>query len=310
MKYCLVTPTEFTEYSNSGWHFITAGIRHLIKLADPEAVFGDVSFFDESKWPRDLIFSKYDWIVICGNPRYDGTELDDWLYYGMLSRIMKIKNRINISVLDAWQGAGAPLGKSTSENVEMLAAKQRNRNIVQLLKDMDAKVISRCPTSHELNNYLGLKSEYMPCSSYWGVKEFRVPKYNPYKKIVIPYRMHGFEGAKGILRTLSRTHQVISTNAYDAEFCCDIGVSSPLVTNPEALLVLYSQCEEVISFRLHAAIPAASIGCAVHYLAIDSRGEVCEPFGISCSDYRDGVTETSQAVPPPAPDLRKILGVM
>ncbi len=314
MRYGLISPTAVSIHSNAGWHFITAGIKYLIRLADPEAEFTYVDFFDKDKWWPTNPFMTFDWVVICGNPRYSTGADDEWLYVGMLTLLKKIHDLTGVQVLDAWQGAGAPLGKSSGENAIELYRLAHNREIIRLLKSMKAKVITRCATSQRINEIGDLESVQMPCSSFWGAHEIvrdfpnqTFPKAD--KKIVIPFHMEGFEGAAGIMRTLSRTHEIYATCILDSEWLSAIGLKHIMIYDPTDLVNLYLQSKEVISYRLHAAIPAASVGCKVFYSAIDSRGETCESFKIPYADYRGGIYEPALAVRPAAPDLKEILGV-
>lgn len=304
MRYGLITPPAGTIEGNAGWFFITAGIKSLIKQQDKEATFEYLDFFDLDKWPTDEELKGFNKLVICGNPRYDLSTDDTWLYHGMLDALNRIHKNTGVGIIDGWQGAGAPLGASISESIEVLTSNQRNQNIVKLLKQMKAKVITRCPISQGVNEALGLNSVQRPCSSFWGARSLPVPDAGPRtRKVVIVNDLGGYHGSLALVRTLGRTHEIIATNGDDARWCERENLNFSLVYSPKSLCTLYKECEEVISFRLHAAIPAASLGAKVWFAAIDSRVCTTVPFGIPSADYREGIGQSKLCITPDCPPI-------
>jgi hypothetical protein len=53
------------------------------------------------------------------------------------------------------------------------------------------------------------------------------------------------------------------------------------LSDPAELLEFYSRVDRMHSFRLHASIPALSLGANVTDYAIDSRCLTLEPFGVA-----------------------------
>jgi hypothetical protein len=53
-----------------------------------------------------------------------------------------------------------------------------------------------------------------------------------------------------------------------------------LVTHPRELLRLLARAARVLSFRLHASIPALSLGCEVADVAFDARSLTLRLFGV------------------------------
>ena len=302
MNYCLFTPYLVRPASNAGWHMITAGIKYLIRQADPDAKFNSVGMFS---WPKNHDFKNYDRLVLCGNPRYDlGSKEGAWLYEGLLTKMVKL----GIPIIDAWQGTGCPLGGGRESNLDQLGDNQRNKNIIQILKRAKAKVITRDSLTQQLNEMYELDTILLPCSSYWAAKEYNTSvKSIRTEKIVVIYRMPGYSDIQGLLKTLSRTHRIIATSSYDSEWCESIKLKYELIYDPIELLELYSNCIEVISYRLHAAIPAASLGCNVYAGGIDTRVEACALFDIVFGDYRDGVAEPKEITTKEPLDLTNIL---
>lgn len=300
MNYCLITPYLASSKYNVGWDMITAGIKYLIRKADSKAVFEYVNMFEI---PKDHDFTNYDRLVICGNPRYDDDRVrGEWLYEGLLEKLVSLK----IPLIDAWQGAGCPLGMSLTDSVDLLSSNDKNKNILKLLHN--AKIITRDTISQTLNEKHGLNSTLLPCSSFWANLEYGICRNkNKTENIVVVFNMDGYDGIQGILKTMLRTHRMIATATTDSNWCISFGLKHDLILDPIELLKLYSISQEVISFRLHAAIPAAGLGCSVYMAAIDSRAEACELFDIPYGDYRNGIGE-SKIVNYIAPiDISKII---
>jgi hypothetical protein len=101
--------------------------------------------------------------------------------------------------------------------------------------------------------------------------------------------------------------EVIAINWGDYEWAISNGIDATLISDAGKLLRTYSRCDLVVSLRVHAAIPAASLGCEVGLLAVDSRALIAEPFGIPISPF----TDLQYGVIPPAsfasiPDKRVV----
>jgi hypothetical protein len=106
---------------------------------------------------------------------------------------------------------------------------------------------------------------------------------------------------------------VISCRLSDYETFGAVGVRSTLVSEPAALLRLYSSLDRELSFRLHAAIPAASVGCEVGMVATDSRPMACEEFEIptiNIGDLMFGEPPFAHARQPDEEDVVEILRSM
>jgi hypothetical protein len=294
MKYLLLSPHFVGATANAGWNFITAGIRDELSRRDEHSTFDTFDGFFNEQWPDAEFFRQFDCVVVCGNPRYSLSDGLPWMYVGMFSQLLTLRKECGFKVIDAYQGAGAPLGLDFDEAAEALAGNEANRKVGELLRAMDAEVITRDGIAQRVNEIWGLPSVQKPCSSFAGALTF--PPYSshivgpPRSKIGIAKNMDGYAGGAELLRTLALHYEVIATCLEDAEFCARENIPFILIYTPRFLVTLYSQADEVISFRLHAAIPAKACGAKrVCYLAIDSRGETCRAFDIPFGDYRDGV---------------------
>jgi hypothetical protein len=301
VKYCLVTPRKDDLFGgkreNPGWDLITSGIQFIISKNDQSAEFSFHDMFSEE------ININADRIVICGNPRFDlDTKGGNWLYEGLFSELKKL----GIPILDAWAGTGVPLGEVKFSEI---VKNKRNINIARSLKKSNC--IARDNLTKRIFDFFRINSVLLPCSSFFAKDFFGIHQHKPrsgiFRKVFISYCMTGYEGGKELIEKYSETHEVVSTNTLDYEYCQSIGIASRLISDHVSLLELYSHCAEVVSLRLHAAIPAASLGAKVHLFAVDSRAEACDLFNISYSDYRVDEINFKKTHTIAIPDIRKIL---
>ena len=86
--YALIAPIHTGSDSNPGWHFITAGIEHLVRLADPEAVFLEVNMLaPDPAW--QIVAANCRAMFFCGNPRFNTTEEKVFWDWRVWERIQK-----------------------------------------------------------------------------------------------------------------------------------------------------------------------------------------------------------------------------
>lgn len=296
MKHLLLSPHKVHPSANAGWHFITAGIEYLLGRADENATFETLDAFslNAETMPKADDFSQFDCVVLCGNPRWGFGEKGEWLYNGLLAYLADAQKTAGFRFLDAWQGAGYPLGMA--DPVSELCGNESNKETARLLKELKAQIVTRDYAAAMVCARFGLPYTPLPCSSYFGVRQF-MPRQRGERtrRVVIAGNLDGYDGAAGLLRTLSRHHEVVATCLPDSEFCSREGIRHSLIYAPADLVALYLECVEVVSFRLHAAIPAAACGAQVYNLAVDSRSETGAPFGVPFGDYRNGVRYTAHA---------------
>src|SRR5690606_26462799 len=128
----------------------------------------------------------------------------------------------------------------------------------------------------------GVSAVRLPCSSWWAARELNVgpvegwlPSFDEptpptrRRRVLVPIR--GVD--PDVLAGLAETREIVAVTQADADWCAGQGLASTMVCAPFRLLLLFAECEEVVSFRLHAGIPAASVGARVVLAAIDSRAQ-------------------------------------
>lgn len=296
MNIALVTPADTSCLSNPGWHMITAGIRWLVRLAVPEARFIVVDMLrdDPAQWAAA---KTCDALLLCGNPRFSLSAGTPWWEAGIWQRLNQAR-AAGVRVIDAWGGACYPHADEYPDLDTMAAeleALPRTQHALAVARLMHG-VIVRDALAQRIYERAGIAAELLPCSSWWAAQEFGVepaPWHQVDRRInaVVLTALDGHDWAGPGIETLcanmlalpqSRGGRVVqlATTWADYVWARSVGLQPRLVTDAESLLRIYAQCNAVASFRVHASIPAASLGCAVATLAIDSRARLVCPFDL------------------------------
>lgn len=313
MRIGLVTPRAAGPDTNPGSELITAGIRWLLRTALHDVEFVEVDML--SPW-GDAEYEagrRADVLVLCGNPRFD-TGDHQWLYAGLI-RAMAECGR---PMVDLCVGACVPLDTPPAEAAGILLGSARNQEIIDLLRTFRA-VVTRDELARRVLRDAGVPAIRLPCSSWWAARECRVspveeqqptvdePPRTRSRRVLVPIRGVDPE----VLAGLAETREIVAVTKADADWCAEQGLYAPLVCDPLRLLHLFAECEEMVSFRIHAAIPAASLGARVVLAAIDSRAQAGEAFGIPWGDYRAALPDPGLALEPinPVPALRRVMHV-
>jgi len=284
----LVTPIYEGVHSNPGSEMITAGIRYLVRQAvrGPEFVQIDMLRDNPAHWAAA---QDCDALIICGNPRFS-TCATEWWESGIWERLVAAQ-RSGVRVIDGWAGATHWYDPAATleEMATRIASHGANAEAMHSAKQIHAR-ITRDRLMQRIYSDAGASSTLLPCSSWWA--RLDVPWEQAAKRsgTAVVLGTHDMDWPLDCVRAcLGRLEgaDVISCALSDYERFGAVGVRSTLVSDPAALLRLYSSLDRVLSFRLHAAIPAASVGCAVGMVATDSRPLACEEFGIPSIDIGD-----------------------
>ncbi len=289
----LITPADTSCLANPGWHLITAGIRWLVRQAvsDSSFIIIDMLRDDAEQWAAAM---RCDALLLCGNPRFSLSDGDPWWECGIWQRLLGAQ-MAGIRVIDAWAGACYPHAEPYPDLDEMAAQIEtlpRNQAALQVARQLSG-VIVRDALALRIYERAGIPAELLPCSSWWAARQYRVYRDLPlckgrYNAIVLT-KLDGHEWAPEMLRRMTSTIAEsdyagpvvqIATTWGDYLWARDAGLAPNLITDPASLLRVYANCNAVASLRVHASIPAASLGCAVATLAIDSRAMVVEPFDL------------------------------
>lgn len=312
MRIGLVTPRAAGPDTNPGSELITAGIRWLLRSALRDVEFVEIDMLQPWGDAEYEAGGGVDLLVLCGNPRFDTGE-HQWLYAGLI-RAMAECGR---PMVDLCVGSCVPLDTPPAEAAGLLLGSSRNQELLGQLRGSRA-VVTRDELSRRVLRDAGVPAVRLPCSSWWAAQEFRVgpvegwlPSFDEptpptrRRRVLVPIR--GVD--PDVLAGLAETREIVAVTQADADWCAGQGLASTMVRDPFRLLLLFAECDEVVSFRLHAGIPAASVGARVVLAAIDSRAQAGDAFGIPWGDYRLPLPEPAHALEPinPLPALRKVL---
>lgn len=285
MRIGLVTPTEISNSVNPGSHMITAGIRYLLEQVVPDAEFVPIELLLPWGSNERQIAATCDALVLCGNPRFD-TGNDQWLYTDVLDEMLAI----GCPVYDLYGGSCTPLGLNENEQLNALVENERNRDIAKRMSRC-AGVTVRDVMSAHVCRALGIDAILLPCSSWWAASAYGVERIGGQRRIMIPIQGQDID----LIRMLAKGREVVTVSQEDHEWYLSRGLDSKLIFDPYELLLLFSECEEVVSSRLHCTIPAASLGCSVLIVEIDTRADACVFFGIKGSPLIENMPDSRKS---------------
>lgn len=294
--YALITPIHTGSDSNPGWHFITAGIEHLVRQADPEAVFHEVNMLrPDPAW--HVVAANCRAMFFCGNPRFNTTEEKvfwDWHIWE------RIRNRLDLGVplIDAWAGSAHPLPiPAVGEMVNRMRAMAKTQAILAYEKHA-LLCIARDVTAYELLKTANPNTVLWPCSTWWAAEEMSPELAETASRAlkshnVISLRRVGEWQISFVRRWFKRLSDELPTIvlahcyrdwAWFHQRLPELSVQC--VTHPRTLLRVLAHTRKCISFRTHVSIPALSLGARVADVSIDSRSMTLAPFGVA-SDSLD-----------------------
>lgn len=313
MRVALVTPLDAGIHANPGWRFITAGIRWVVRCADPTAEFIEVSMLDDR--PDDWrAASTCDATILCGNPRFSmSTGLEYWE-----STIWERLVALDMPVIDAWAGSAFPfsdLAPTVDEMAVAIGAFPGRSRRLQLAARIPHH-ITRDATMQRIYEAVGIASVLLPCSSWWAADDLAV-RPEPEKRFdaIVLYRMAGHAWVPdALIAAAARMSdglpvRIIAPTCEDFEWA-DPFVAAELVSDPVSLLRVLAGARRVLSFRIHSAIPAASVGARVAVVSIDSRSTTCDPFGIPAVRFTELAAWTPYFAQATTPDLSIAVATM
>lgn len=300
MRIGLVTPLGVGPEINPGCAMITAGIRWLLRHAIPGVEFVELELHRAWSENERASAAACDLLALCGNPRFD-TGDHEWMYAGVIGQM----RATGLPLVDLFAGACVPLEEESP--VERLLSSDRNQALLDELEGFRG-IATRDDLARRVLRDAGVRAVRLPCSSWWAAREFGVAARQPdeqTRRVLVPIR--GVDG--DLLARLAEGREIVAVTGADADWCAEQGLVATLVSDPHVLLSVLAACEEVISFRLHAGIPAASLDARVVLAAIDSRAQAGEAFGIPWGDHRQPLPKPAWPKDPinPIPALREVL---
>ena len=291
MRYFLITTGRRGPSRNVGCAVIADGLRYLIRQADPHAIFHVVD--QDVHRPQDWEYMQAvgGCLVFAGNPRLNSVagsnqhcDRDIWGH-------IAAARDAGLRTADLSVGATyyLPLQALDTMAAEMLALPK----VLETLAHEAAMdlVITRDPLMQALVSTVRDDAALLPCASWWA-KDYRGVHWQPKRRHAIAIkRLPGHEwilkAIRGTLERLSADREtlLVGHDADDyrwlAAHAPDLASRMDVYSEVRGLLGCYAETSRLVSFRLHATIPALSLGARVTHIALDSRHLCLEPWGIA-----------------------------
>lgn len=279
MRTALITPLG--PRGNPGSVFITAGIQFLFeKLGYGPFVQVDMLKDRPDQWEAA---KECGLAILCGNPRFSIGNPGDifWWETGIWERLLELQ-RSGVRVIDGWAGACHPdMSEYLDYQADDLYGILKNKYSLECARSLSGH-ITRDRLAELVYSRRGIPARFLPCSSAFAATAFGVvPAEKSRTALILP--PYGNEAHVHDVQTILEVNpgmQAVAVTWLDCAWFKEAGIPACLVNDPKSILEFLAGCECVISYRLHAAIPAASLGARVVCMAMDSRPLACEPFGI------------------------------
>lgn len=285
MRIGLVAPLGHGCEANPGWHMITDGIRYLARQAVPEASFLPIDMLHDNAahWAAA---ATCDAVILCGNPRFSGSE-DSWWEYGVWNRLLQLQFA-GVRVIDGWSGSCLPLAptRDVESMAQTLREIPRTEHLLKIARIIDG-VVTRDAVTQSLYAQAGVRSTLLPCSSWWAAREHAIQPASSDIDAMVLLALPGHDSwLPDAIRAL-KGYELIASTWDDYIWARGVGLHAALICDVDSLLRLYARCRRVLAFRIHAAIPAASLACEVGVVAIDSRALACDLFDLPQIAFTD-----------------------
>lgn len=293
MRIALISPCSLGPDANPGWQMITAGIRALVRdvVANPQFMYVNMLDDTATHWAAA---ATCDVAILCGNPRFTLSTAAFW-ETDIWPRLLQLQAG-GVRVIDGWSGSAYRIdsGKTFDEMADEIGDFPRNAEWLKYAAAITGR-ITRDRMMQRIYERAGIASTLCPCSSFFAHHElpFQAPQERDRDAIAIA-DLHGRPGVGRLLHAIraqmadTRPVDIIGSTWNDYLWALGEGFDDvQLLCDPPALLGAYRGYVNLLAFRIHAAIPAASVGCAVHVIAIDTRAMTCEPFGLPVTELTD-----------------------
>lgn len=283
-RYALITQTPDSENINPGSTLIANGLMYLIARADKSAKFSFVcqDRYINEEW--DAVRSKADYLVFAGGPRINShptsTLYCDFEIWDYISQAMDV----GVKMMDLFVGATyyLPL-RDKREMIETLMTIPKNEKVLTNYRDMRCVIARDELMQTILTQVLGYDVPHLPCASFYAKDYFKIKGALKKEYHAVVFRQ--LPGNEWIIPKLCDMlvhlqqedgkpgHLVAHTEA-DREWVNEqyplIAKSMKVLGDGREMLEFYAKVDRVISLRLHASIPALSLGARVTNVGVDS----------------------------------------
>lgn len=279
---------------NPGCRLITDGIRWLIRQIDPHAIFLPVEMMEDDASGWDMVMAQADVLLLCGNPRFNLDERGVYWDLGIWQRITQACDA-GIPFIDAWAGAAHPFPLlKTGIMAEAIASLRKTKTILAY-ESRAAVCIARDSVANELLRSCNENTVLLPCSAWHAIAEHGIVAEEKSCHCIALRHMPGYpwiiDRALAIQRALQQERRTyILTHAAADYGWIKARRQIPnlvCISDAPSLLRFYARVDKLLSFRIHASIPALSLGARVSNVSMDSRSLTVDEFGIPSIPFTD-----------------------
>lgn len=304
-RYALITQTPDSDNINPGSTLIANGIEYLISRADRNADFFFVcqDHYITEEW--DAIRHSADYLIFAGGPRINShptsTLYCDFDIWDHISQAMDL----GVKVMDLFVGAThyLPL-RDKNEMVKTLITIPKNEKVLTNYRDMKCVIARDELMQMILCRVLDYDVPHLPCASMYAKDHFKVKgalekEYHavvfrklPGNEWLIPKLC---EAADDFQKEDGKPCHFIAHTEADKKWISEM---YPLISNgvkvlgdSREMVEFYAKADRVLSLRLHASIPALSLGARVTNVGVDSGVFAFHAFSESPSLVLDHLRE-------------------
>jgi len=257
-----------------------------------------------NKFNQDIIKSRIPsiqeagFLVFGGTPQYNNYK--DWKFWyddGLWTEVI-IPNKIPVAVLAG--GSGFPDANMTPEQFADYCTS--DPETVEIIKRRAIHALcftTRDLHSHYLLNKIGIENKYLPCTATFAARYLPVPTERPFIALVPPspnslpdpYVTPGMTKEETVKTGWLELFRALQEQGKNPVMVChwyreyelfktELNDSELFYSNDyAAFLRFYTQCNTVISARLHGVLPAYGIlGTRAIGVSIDTRGHAVNIF--------------------------------
>lgn len=283
-RYALITQTPDSDSLNPGSTLIANGIEYLISRADKGADFFFVcqDHYVTEEW--DAVRRKADFLVFAGGPRINSHPTSTlFCDYGIWDHISEMMD-IGIKTMDLFVGAThyLPL-RDKKVMIETLMTIPKNQKVLANYRDMCCVIARDELMQSILTEVIEHDVPIAPCVSFYAKDHFKIKgalekEYHavvfrklPGNEWLIPKLC---EMLDDLTKEDNKPGHFIAHTEADREWISEkyplIAQSTKVLGDSREMLEFYAKVDRVISLRLHASIPALSLGARVTNVGVDS----------------------------------------
>lgn len=288
MLHAMLTPLSAGVHCNPGSLLIEHSVRWLLRRADPQAQFLMVSLRSPDRDGWRTLKRQADTVIWCGNPRLNDSDVGQYCDFGVWRPLLKAIDA-GVMFIDAWAGSSYPYAPldTFEQRYARLAANVKNVAILQWEKRAALVIARDRLAEHLLARHAN--TVRFPCSTWFARKYWRIEPGPKTQNAIIVRRLPGHPevvrtalAAREALTAAQKPVILAAHNVADVDWYRRHGCKEPILVlcDPETLLRFLAITDKLLSWRVHASVPALSLGTQVANVEIDGRAAVLDEFGV------------------------------